>query len=87
LERLNESLQTAAMLLNTLKRGEMRWTQLVKAGYRSSTPWRVHHLIYWLVEQGAIKRPDRGVYTLTEEGETLLEALQSLKTVKTFPPD
>lgn len=87
MERLDESLRTAAILLDTLKRGEMRWTQLVKTGYRSSTPWRVHHLIYWLVEQGAVTRPDRGVYTLTDEGRTLLNALQSLKTVKTFPRD
>jgi predicted transcriptional regulator len=87
LERLNESLQTMTTLLDALKRGEMRWTQLVKTGYRSSTPWRVHHLIYWLVEQGAVARPERGIYTLTEEGQALLQALQSLKTAKTFPHD
>lgn len=87
MERLNESLHTMTLLLDTLKRGEMRWTQLVKTGYRSSTPWRVHHLIYWLVERGAIARPERGVYALTEEGKALLQALQSLKTIKTFPHD
>ncbi len=84
MERLNESLHTLAILLDTLKRGEVRWTPLVKAGYRCSTPWRVHHLLNWLVEQGAVERPDRGVYALTEEGQTLLHALQSLNTVKTF---
>ena len=87
MERLDESLQTITVLLDALRRDELRWTQLVKIGYRAATPWRVHHLICWLVEQGAVRHPYRGVYALTNEGRTLLNALQSLKTLKTFPPD
>ena len=75
MERLNESLRTAVVLLGALRRGGMRWTPLVRVGYRASTPWRVHSMIYWLVGLGYVDRPRRGVYEVTEKGRALLEAL------------
>jgi predicted transcriptional regulator len=75
MERLNESLRTAAVLLGALGRGEMRWTDLVRVGYQASTPWRVHSIICWLVGLGYVHRPRRGVYMVTERGRALLEAL------------
>jgi len=75
MERLDESLRTATVLLGALSRGGMRWTPLVKIGYQASTPWRVHSMIYWLVGNGYIDHPARGVYEVTERGNALLEVL------------
>ncbi len=85
MERLNENLRTAAILLDALKCGELRWTQFVRAGYTQSSPWQVHSLIHWLVDHGFVDRPGRGVYAITGDGKALLTALQSLKTEKWLP--
>jgi predicted transcriptional regulator len=76
-ERLNDRLGTARVVLEALARGPMRWTPLTKLVLRSSTPWKSQTTLEWLLREGYVTRPSRGVYRITETGSLLLRALSS----------
>ena len=77
--RFSENLSTLRNALEIIDHspgGSIRWTPLVKEMYRGTdTPWQVHTMISWLRREGYVRRPKRGLYTLTTRGSALLEAL------------
>jgi len=71
-ERLDEKLSMARIVLDRLKDGPMRWTPLTKTVVKKSpSPWEAHVIIKWLLENGYIERPERGLYAITEKGRAL----------------
>ena len=76
MKRLNEKLRIAGIMLEKLEEGLIRWTPLMKAVVKeSSSPWKAQVIIKWLLTNGYISRPERGVYQITENGRELLRAL------------
>jgi len=69
-------IDTAEAILEAVDDEECRWTPVVRSALRTSTPWRVHATIYWLLDSGYLTRPSRGVYKATERGRLLLRALK-----------
>jgi len=75
-ERLDEKLSMARIVLDRLKNGPMRWTPLTKIVVKKSpSPWEAQIIIRWLLENGYIERPERGVYSITEKGRALLKSI------------
>ena len=73
-ERLDKKLNIARIVLDKLKEGPMKWTQLTKIIVKkSSSPWQAQIIIRWLLENGYIERPERGLYFITERGKDLLK--------------
>jgi len=74
--RFEDKLRVAHIVLRILRDGPMRWTPLTKAVLRESpTPWKTRSIIYWLLRNGYIERPERGVYLVTEKGLQFLESV------------
>jgi len=73
--RFDDRLRTARTILEVLARGPMRWTPLTKLVLRSSTPWKAQATLEWLLREGYVERPSRGVYEITDKGLKFLEAL------------
>ncbi|MCJ7573881.1 winged helix-turn-helix domain-containing protein [Candidatus Bathyarchaeota archaeon] len=46
---------------------------------QSSTPWRVQAVLEWLLGEGYLDRPARGVYRINERGSLLFLALPTMK--------
>ena len=75
-ERLDEKLDMARTVLDRLKDGPMRWTPLTKIVVKKSpSPWEAQVIIRWLLENGYIERPERGMYSITEKGRALLKSI------------
>ena len=54
---------TAQMVWEKLSEGSMRWTPLMKMVVKESpSPWKAQVIIKWLLSNGYISRPERGVY-------------------------
>ncbi len=76
MKRLDEKLRIARMMLERLSEGPMRWTPLLKMVVKESpSPWKAQVIIKWLLSNGYISRPERGVYQITENGRELLRAI------------
>ena len=76
MKRLDEKLRIAGIMLEKLIEGPMRWTQLMKMVVKESpSPWKAQVIIKWLLSNGYISRPERGVYQITEKGLKLLSAM------------
>jgi len=75
-KRFGDLIDTAEAILEAVNSEGGRWTQVVRSALRTSTPWRVHATIYWLLESGYLTRPSRGLYRATERGRLLLRALR-----------
>lgn len=76
-ERLDEKLRIAYIALNKLKDAPMRWTPLMKIVVKESpSPWKAQVIIMWLLENSYVERPERGVYRITEKGQSLLSSLK-----------
>lgn len=70
------TLHNALKIIDHAPGGSIHWNPLIKEMLRGDgTPWQVTTMIGWLRREGYIHRPERGVYTLTKRGFTLLEAL------------
>ena len=41
----------------------------------SPSPWKAQVIIRWLLENGYMERPERGVYCITEKGRALLKSI------------
>jgi predicted transcriptional regulator len=74
-EWLNDRLGTARVVLEAVMREPMRWTPLTKLILQSSTPWKAQATLEWLLKEGYLERPSRGIYRITEMGALLLKAL------------
>ena len=76
MKRLDEKLRIARIMLEKLSEGPMRWTPLLKMVVKESpSPWKVQVIIKWLLFNGYISRPERGVYQITEKGNKFLKAM------------
>ena len=70
------NLKCAKIILRRLEHEEERWTPLMKAVLKDSpTPWRAQSILTWLLKQGYVERPRRGVYHITDKGRKLLETI------------
>ena len=65
------------IILETLKRGIVRWTQLEKkvltTCYPSATRTRFDNRLRYLLKKGYVERVRRGIYQITENGEKYME--------------
>jgi predicted transcriptional regulator len=76
MDRFRDRLKTTRIILEALAGGPMRWTPLTKLTLaRSSTPWKSQTTLEWLVKEGYVERPTRGVYEITKKGLLFLKAL------------
>ena len=76
MKRLDEKLKIARIMLEMLSEGSMRWTPLLKMVVKESpSPWKAQVIIKWLLSNGYISRPERGVYQITEKGYKFLNAM------------
>jgi predicted transcriptional regulator len=75
MRRFAACLATVSAILGALESGSMRWTPLMRMVVQSSTPWRVQAVLEWLLGEGYLDRPTRGVYRITDRGRLLLFAL------------
>jgi predicted transcriptional regulator len=75
-KRLDEKLRIARMMLERLSEGPMRWTPLMKMVVKESpSPWKAQVIIKWLLSNGYISRPERGVYQITKKGCKFLKGM------------
>ena len=74
-KRFDERLRVTRIILKTLMKGHLNWTPLTKLILKQSTPWIVQSTLEWLLREGYIERPKRGVYVITEKGKRFLEAI------------
>jgi len=67
------------IILKTLKKGRVRWTDLEKkvlATYHpSATRTRFDNRLRYLLKKGYIERFSRGIYRITESGEKYMEII------------
>jgi Mn-dependent DtxR family transcriptional regulator len=65
------------IILETLKRGRVRWTDLEKkvlaTCHPSATRTRFDNRLRYLLKKGYIERIRRGTYRITENGEKYME--------------
>ena len=67
------------IILKTLKRGRVRWTELEKkvlgTWHPSATRTRFDNRLRYLLKKGYIERVRRGIYRITENGEKYMEII------------
>jgi Mn-dependent DtxR family transcriptional regulator len=67
------------IILKTLKKGRVRWTDLEKkvlaTCHPSATRTRFDNRLRYLLKKGYIERVSRGVYQITESGEKYMEII------------
>jgi hypothetical protein len=69
MDRFNDRLKVARIILEALAESPMRWTPLTKLTLaRSLTPWKAQITLEWLVKEGYVERPTRGVYNIADRG-------------------
>jgi len=74
-KHFNQRLETAKQILQQLEKQPTQWTPLVKQTLQHSTLWITQSTLSWLRQEGYITRPKRGLYKITEKGETFLKAI------------
>ena len=76
-EFLDKKFKITRIALNELKNSPMIWTQLTKVVVKESpSPWNAQVIIRWMLENGYMESPQRGVYRITEKGQSLLMSLK-----------
>jgi predicted transcriptional regulator len=67
------------IILKTLKKGRVRWTDLEKkvlaTCHPSATRTRFDNRLRYLLKKGYIERVSRGIYQITENGEKYMEII------------
>ena len=67
------------IILETLKKGRVRWTDLEKkvlaTCHPSATRTRFDNRLRYLLKKGYIERVSRGTYQITENGEKYMEII------------
>jgi len=67
------------IILKTLKKGRVRWTDLEKkvlaTCHPSATRTRFDNRLRYLLKKGYIERFSRGIYRITESGEKYMEII------------
>jgi len=76
-KRGRSQLDVAGIILDVLSKKPMRRTHLMKEVLkRSPSPSTFNHVLKWLLEDGYIENPERGIYRITDRGRSLLKALK-----------
>lgn len=75
MKRFKARMATVKSILECLSEGPCRWTPLMKSVLKDSTPWVAQSTLDWLLREGYIERPIRGLYRLTEKGKLLYDVL------------
>lgn len=73
--RIDDRLNVARTILDILERKPTRWTPLTRLALKHTTPWKAQAALEWLLREGYVERPSRGVYRITERGTSLLRVL------------
>ena len=76
MKRFKARMATVKSILECLSAEPCRWTPLMKKVLETSTPWVAQSTLDWLLREGYIERPSRGLYRLTEKGKLLLDVLR-----------
>jgi len=67
------------IILKTLKRGKVHWTDMEKkvlaTCHPSATRTRFDNRLRYLLKKGYIERVSRGIYQITESGEKYMEII------------
>jgi Mn-dependent DtxR family transcriptional regulator len=67
------------IILKTLKKGRVRWTDLEKkvlvTCHPSATRTRFDNRLRYLLKKGYVERVSRGIYRITESGEKYMEII------------
>jgi len=67
------------IILKTLKRGRVHWTDMEKkvlaTCHPSATRTRFDNRLRYLLKKGYIERVSRGIYQVTESGEKYMEII------------
>jgi len=67
------------IILKTLKRGKVHWTDMEKkvlaTCHPSATRTRFDNRLRYLLKKGYIERVSRGIYQVTESGEKYMEII------------
>ena len=67
------------IILKTLKKGRVRWTDLEKkvlaTCHPSATRTRFDNRLRYLLKKGYVERVSRGIYRVTESGEKYMEII------------
>jgi Mn-dependent DtxR family transcriptional regulator len=67
------------IILKTLKKGRIRWTDLEKkvlvTFHPSVTRTRFDNRLRYLLKKGYVERVNRGIYQITESGEKYMEII------------
>jgi predicted transcriptional regulator len=74
-ERFDDRIRVARVVLETLAKGSLNWTSLMRLILKWSTPWKTQSTLDWLVREGYVERPERGIYVITEKGRRFHEAM------------
>ena len=74
-KRFDDRLRVTRIILKALTKSSLNWTPLTKLILKWSTPWKAQSTLEWLVREGYIERPERGVYKITEKGKRFLEVI------------
>mgnify|MGYP005659342579 CR=1 FL=1 len=74
---MNRRMRTAKIILEILEDGNpRRWTEISKSTImKSPTPAAFRGAFRWLLKNSYIEKLDRGLYSITDKGRILLEAL------------
>ena len=75
MKRFKKRLATIETILKCLSGEPCRWTPLMRKVLVTSTPWVAQSTLDWLLRDGYVERPIRGLYRLTEKGKLLLNVL------------
>ena len=67
------------IILKTLEKGSVRWTDLEKkvlaTCHPSATRTRFDNRLRYLLKKGYVERVSRGIYQITENGEKYMEII------------
>ncbi|HIH88814.1 TPA: hypothetical protein HA344_06370 [Candidatus Bathyarchaeota archaeon] len=78
-QRFTENISTLRSALETVDEapgGSIHWTDLVKKMCSvNPSMWQINTMICYLRREHYLRRPERGVYTMSKRGAALLEAL------------
>jgi len=73
---VNRRIHTAKVILERLIEKPQRWTELEKATVKASPTFSsFRSTLEWLLRNGYVQRPSRGVYDITDKGRIFLRAL------------
>jgi len=73
---VNHRIYTAKVILELLREKPRRWTELEKLTVKASPTFSsFRNTLIWLHKNGYVERVSRGLYSITDKGQTFLKAV------------